>query len=389
MVVKQAALETILGSYDDSEKGTFHVLLQVLHGIKTAPNFNSKATYEASALLAKWCQFDTILTAFLLLRVYSILREASDYLQTKGLDYLSAWHMVQSAKDKLQLISFDDVYQKAVAFTHSRNTLLLESDLEIEVEAELREPRVSRKKCMPGELIPDMVPQDQLTRFRADVFRRVVDQITTSINERFSVNSELIKDTACLDPRRFKEIIEKSVPNNSLKKVAELAGIDSSKLKEELLSFARNFDSLSRTLQDEFLNSDSEIELNNASGTDSESEEHEERSAEIVCNGSCKKCLACRHRVLYRYSLNASAFSNLFLVYEYLLTLSFTQISCERAFSKLKFIKTRLRCNLANEKLEVFMLMCSEKDLLDGITVDDIISILTKDSSVFAKLLSL
>ena len=44
----------------------------------------------------------------------------------------------------------------------------------------------------------------------------------------------------------------------------------------------------------------------------------------------------------------------------------------------MKFIKTRLRCNLANEKLEVFMLMCSEKDLLDGITVDDIISILTK-----------
>ena len=94
-------------------------------------------------------------------------------------------------------------------------------------------------------------------------------------------------------------------------------------------------------------------------------------------------------RLDYRYSLNASAFSNLFLVYEYLLTLSFTQVSCERAFSKLKFIKTRLRCNLANEKLEVFMLMCSEKDLLDGITVDDIISILTKDSSVFAKLLSL
>ena len=55
----------------------------------------------------------------------------------------------------------------------------------------------------------------------------------------------------------------------------------------------------------------------------------------------------------------------------------------------MKFIKTRLRCNLANEKLEVFMLMCSEKDLLDGITVDNIISILTKDSSVFAKLLSL
>ena len=75
---KQAALETILGSYDDSEKGTFLVLLQVLHGIKTAPNFNSKATYEASALLAKLCQFDIILTAFLLLRVHPIICKQKD-----------------------------------------------------------------------------------------------------------------------------------------------------------------------------------------------------------------------------------------------------------------------------------------------------------------------
>ena len=386
---KQAALETILGTYDDSEKGTFFVLLQVLHSIKTAPNFNSKATYEATALLAKWCQFDTVLTAFLLLRVYSVLREASDYLQTKGLDYLSAWHMVQSAKEKLQVIPFDEVHEKATAFVQSRNCLLLESDLDIELEAELPESRVSRKKRMPGEIISDEVPQNRLTRFRADVFRRVVDQITNSINERFSVNGELVKDTACLDPRRFKEINEKGVPDNSLEKIADLAGVDSSKLKEELLSFARNFDSLSRTLQDEFFNSDSDKEMDNASGTDRESEDDEEQSTGGICKGSCKKCLACCHRVLYRYSLNAAAFSNLFLVYEYLLTLSFTQVSCERAFSKLKFIKTRLRCNLANEKLEVFMLMCSEKDLLDRITVDDIISILSKNSSVFAKLLTL
>ena len=36
-------------------------------------------------MLAKRCQFNTILTA-LLLRVHRILQEASDYLQTKGLD---------------------------------------------------------------------------------------------------------------------------------------------------------------------------------------------------------------------------------------------------------------------------------------------------------------
>ena len=88
------------------------------------------------------------------------------------------------------------------------------------------------------------------------------------------------------------------------------------------------------------------------------------------------------------YSLNTSALTNLFVVYENLLTLSFTQVSCERAFSKLKQIKSRLRSNLANDKLEAVMLMTSEKNLLDNITVHDIIAILAKGSSVLPQIKS-
>jgi hypothetical protein len=67
----------------------------------------------------------------------------------------------------------------------------------------------------------------------------------------------------------------------------------------------------------------------------------------------------------------------------------FLQVSCERAFSKLKIIKTRLRASLGNEKLKTFMLMSSEKDILDSVTVDDLIHVVTKDSQVFSKLLLL
>jgi hypothetical protein len=78
---------------------------------------------------------------------------------------------------------------------------------------------------------------------------------------------------------------------------------------------------------------------------------------------------------------------NLFLVYKYLLTLSFTQVRCERAFSKLKIVKTRLRSLLSNELLETFMLMSIEKDLLSEISVDDIIPFLVKKSTQFSRLL--
>ena len=74
------------------------------------------------------------------------------------------------------------------------------------------------------------------------------------------------------------------------------------------------------------------------------------------------------------------------IVYEHMLTLSFTQVSCERAFSKLKQIKTRLRSNLANDKLEAVMLMTSEKDLLDDIAVHDIIAISVMSNACLALL---
>jgi hypothetical protein len=109
----------------------------------------------------------------------------------------------------------------------------------------------------------------------------------------------------------------------------------------------------------------------------------------IKCAGACKRWLKCCYKVLHRYSLHASAFSNLYIAYQYLLSLSFSQVSCERAFSKLKIIKTRLRASLGNEKLETFMLMSSEKYILDSVIVDDLIHVVTNDSQVFSKLLLL
>lgn len=79
--------------------------------------------------------------------MYSILRQASDYLQTSGLDYLSAWNMVQSSKDEIHRISFDTVYEASINFTQSMNAKLAEDDLDdIKVESKLKDVRVSRKK---------------------------------------------------------------------------------------------------------------------------------------------------------------------------------------------------------------------------------------------------
>ena len=257
---------------------------------------------------------------------------------------------------------------------------------------------------MPDEQSIDCRPEDPLQRMKVEVFRRVIDQITTSIDERFSVNHPLIRDTACLDPRRFKEIVSDGIPRGSLDFIAKCITLSVTDLQDELVSFARDFESLSRILRQEFqdvqttdqLASSIESESDTASGSECEKSDPSDTDEEacdllvrnkVACTGCCRTCLLCCYRILNKYSLNATTYSNLFQAYEYLLTLSFTQISCERAFSKLKIVKTRLRSSMGNDKLEAFMLMSTEQDILDTITVDDIISRLAADSVVFSKLL--
>ena len=84
------------------------------------------------------------------------------------------------------------------------------------------------------------------------VFRRVIDQITTSITERFSANSELIRGTCCFDPNRFEELSKTDISVEGLEKVASLVGVSAISLKAELALFISLFKHLSKTLQDDF-----------------------------------------------------------------------------------------------------------------------------------------
>ena len=50
--------------------------------------------------------------------------------------------------------------------------------------------------------------------------------------------------------------------------------------------------------------------------------------------------------------------------------LPFTLCSAERAFSKLKLIKTRLRSTMGQERLESLMLMSVESDILKSLDLE-------------------
>ena len=84
-----------------------------------------------------------------------------------------------------------------------------------------------------------------------------------------------------------------------------------------------------------------------------------------------------------------NTFKYLGLAYKYLLTLSVTQVACERSFSALKFIKTHMRSMLRQANLEGLMLMKLEHELTLAIDNDSIIDKIADHSRSYAAILKL
>ena len=62
------------------------------------------------------------------------------------------------------------------------------------------------------------------------------------------------------------------------------------------------------------------------------------------------------------------------------MTVAVTQVECERSFSLLKIIKSRLRSMLGQEQLEAFTLLSIERRILDEIPSDEVIDKFSKTS---------
>lgn len=74
---------------------------------------------------------------------------------------------------------------------------------------------------------------------------------------------------------------------------------------------------------------------------DSDDETDESESAvndvcTIIKKEPCRNCLRCCYTILYKHNMYSKAYVMLYKAYKILLTLSITQVACERAFSKLK-----------------------------------------------------
>lgn len=105
------------------------------------------------------------------------------------------------------------------------------------------------------------------------------------------------------------------------------------------------------------------------------------------CKKTCKNCILCVYLVLKKFNFHSKAYKCLYLAYKFILSLSVSQVACERSFSKLKTIKTRLRSSLSQDNLEACMMMSIEKDVLMEVNNEEVKNVLGSSNATMSKLL--
>lgn len=233
-------------------------------------------------------------------------------------------------------------------------------------------------KKMPGELTSDERPDlSAEKRFKIETYNFILDIMIKSMEKRFVNNSELLKDCICLDPKNFKNI-KSGLPENSLLKLAELTKISVHILISELQQFAIQFDSITKNFNDTFSKND--LSFDNES--DSEPELNIDHSLE--CN-TCNNCLRCAFNILYEIVQQSGSFNNIYLAYKFVLTIPCTQVTCERTFSKLKNIKTKLRSLISQDIMEALLMINIERDYV--VDKEIVVNTIAKSSSELSRLL--
>ncbi|XP_065685148.1 uncharacterized protein LOC136097095 [Hydra vulgaris] len=309
------------------------------------------------------------------------------------MDLLSAWSMVDSVKQKIGHLTFDNILENSVHFSNNMNDLLNSMNLpdDLLVPSTLPITRQSRKKRMYDELCADETPELPLDKFRVETYQSIVDHINNSLNERFTDNNQLIADVQYLIPKNFKQI--EQTPNTALKHLANLANLDHIQLCLELNNFSKMYPKLKMSTTERTKQIYRQFDTDSDENTDND-EENMNYDAAFSCNNKnsihdTNNCLQCVYKLVYNLNMHVSAYTQLCASYEFFLTLSVTEVNCERTFSKLKLVKTRLRANISQDNLEALLIMSVEKQLLNEIEISNVIEYLKASSTVMTKMFSI
>lgn len=351
----------------------YNAIMVMLQKIVDDTSFKPDKRSTADGMLKLFSTKQFLATAYLFRDIFAITGPLSRTLQSVNIDFGSALDLLDSAQKQL------------VTLRANPQAIIDSVDLDFE-GAEWEKKRIVKKRRMPGETSGDEPTglNSVEDKWIIDVFNVALDQVTTGLNNRFSDSKHVLEAFTIFSPRSFTKFFE-IYPTTShveakIREFCQTYKIDSYRCAAELFSFAKVFGNFDLTVIEnkaEIAVEDSDHYYSDSDGDDDD-EESSTKSQTFI------DCLS----VLTNKSYNlVDAYPTLVRVYSIAIAIPITSCSAERCFSTLKRIKSRLRSSMLQDRLEGLMLMSTERKILLGLDMENIIDLVGRSSSELRKAL--
>ncbi|XP_070052329.1 uncharacterized protein [Nicotiana tomentosiformis] len=293
-------------------------LVEISDDPKTKSEANSLVTYELE-------NFEFLLGMTIWYDILFVVNSVSKSMQSKDMH-------IDVAIDQLKgLISFFNKYREEKFVTAMISAK--EIAFEMNIESEFRKKRVISRKKKFDENVDNEISKSLEESFRVDYFLYIVDKAIVSLQNRFE------------QFEAYENIF------GFLFSGKKLRSLNDGNLKTRCLNL-------------EFF-----LKHNNQSDIDSLDLFSELKVFLEIVQVEDNSLIDTLNQIK-----RFDSFSNAYIAYRIMLTISVTVASAERSFSKLKLIKSYLRSTMSQERLNGLAILSIEKDLLGEINYKKIIS---------------
>lgn len=294
----------------------------LLVAIKEISDRTKQADVRAKALgiLNQMKTFEFIFAMLMLNPILSLVLKVSVYLQSSKINLLTAIELVTSLKQSLISLrnnekEFQDIFKKTVQMCNDNDILI----------PDLKRRRVSSK--IDESHKTQHIIKNKEEEMKISVLFPMLDRMISDIEIRF--NQETINMIKCVA-----RLIKQEVTNDDLINLSNIFGVDFNDLDAEI----------------RLLKSNCSIGKDNIN----------------TCDDLIKW--------LADYGTGRDIiFQNIFKILKEFMTIPVTSCSCERTFSKLNFIKTKLRSTMQQDRLDALLTISIEQESAYNINIDDVI----------------
>ena len=244
---------------------------------------------------------------------------------------------------------------------------------------------------MSGELIADEPSKNAESAFKEKVFIPVLDTVIAQLKARFDEqDTRLMKEMQLFAPSSL--LASKDVVTDDIRSICASYDLDVSVVNQELREFRPVYQLVhDRVAMDDMMNekttrgttiNDKQLLLETPNSAVYDEELFDDITGDVVENvENTEESRNRRAWVEYRPTFTKplrvlqelSGFPNLNCLYRNLASLAVTSCSAERAMSRVKIVKNRLRSTMLDDWFSALLVLAAEKDLLDNINENDII----------------